>query len=248
MPSIREYHRPETIEAALALLARPDVESEIIGGGTVVTAADREVAVEVVDLQALGLNGVTAGNGSEVRIGATTRLQEIVESAAVPELVRDAAHREAPSTIRNAATIGGAVASGDPESGLVAALLVHEARLEVVGPAGSKDTALADLLAEPSLLAGAVITSVTVAGDGVTAWSGTGRTPADTPIVAAYARRSDGATRLALCGVAATPTIVDPAMVAALEPPADFRGSAEYRRSLAQTHADRVLALVEEAS
>ncbi len=80
-----------------------------------------------------------------------------------------------------------------------------------------------------------------VAPGGETAWAGTGRTPVDTPIVAAYARVHDGETSLALTGVAATPLLVDPADVAALAPPADFRGSSEYRRSLAVVLTRRVL-------
>jgi CO/xanthine dehydrogenase FAD-binding subunit len=67
----------------------------------------------------------------------------------------------------------------------------------------------------------------------------------DSPIVAALARRSaDGSIQLALCGVANVPVLVDPAsdIKAAINPPADFRGSAEYRRQMAAIVSRRVLA------
>ena len=69
------------------------------------------------------------------------------------------------------------------------------------------------------------------------------RTPADAPIVAAVARRTpDQQTLLALCGVAQTPVLVDPDDVAdSIDPPGDFRGSAEYRRAMALTLTQRVL-------
>ena len=69
----------------------------------------------------------------------------------------------------------------------------------------------------------------------------TARTPADTPIVAALGRRTDeGALRLALTGVAATPVLVDADHLDALDPPGDFRGTPAYRRHLAAVLTARV--------
>ena len=243
MGSILGYHRPAALDEALALLAT-DATSVVIGGGTGVIADPGTEGIEVVDLQALGLDRISVDDIS-VRIGATARLQDVVDSAAVPRLIRDAARREAPSTIRNAATIGGAVATGDADSGLVAALLVHEATVELARPSGTEGRTLPDLLEDRSILAGAVITAVTVVDGGASAWAGTGRTPADTPIVAAYARRTGGGALLALTGVAATPVLIDRSAVDSLDPPGDFRGTPEYRRALAHTLADRALASVE---
>ncbi len=239
MASIREYHRPASLDGVLTLLGREG--SVVIGGGTVVTTQPGDDPVEVVDLQALGLDTIVSENGS-VTIGATARLQDVVESADVPDLLAGAARREAPNTIRNAATVGGAVATGDPDSGFLAALLVHDAVVHVAGPAGSIDVQLPDLLADRSLLTGGIITGVTTGTGGQAAWAATGRTPADVPIVAAYARIGpDGAVRLALTGVAASPVLVEPDGIAQLDPAADFRGSAAYRKALAGVLAGRVL-------
>ena len=52
---IIEYYRPQSLEEALELLARPGLTTVPLGGGTVVNQPSPE-PVAVVDLQALGLN------------------------------------------------------------------------------------------------------------------------------------------------------------------------------------------------
>ena len=94
--------------------------------------------------------------------------------------------------------------------------------------------------------AGAFVTAVVIETEGTCAAARTGRTAADRPIVAAYARRTpDSETRLALAGVARRPVLVNPDELDELEPPDDFRGSSEYRRALAHTLAARALEGVE---
>ncbi len=48
------------------------------------------------------------------------RLSDLEAHSDVPALLKDLSRREGPNTIRNAATVGGTIASGDPESELVA--------------------------------------------------------------------------------------------------------------------------------
>lgn len=238
---IISYHRPASIADALKLLGRQDPPTVVLGGGTIVGRhSDDDRAV--VDLQALGLQSIRpAGDCTE--IGAMTRLQELIDDDAVPFALGELAKREAPSTLRNAATIGGTVAVADPESELLAGLLVHQARVTVTRPDGRDVIELEELLADRSPLDGGIITAVTVAVGGRTAAARTGRTPADTSIVAAVARRDDDNNiRLALTGVAATPILVAPGEEDGLDPPADFRGSSEYRRHLAETLTRRAIA------
>jgi hypothetical protein len=56
---IIEYHRPETIEAALALLARKEPRTVPLGGGSVLNQPS-DIPVAVVDVQSLGLNQIAA--------------------------------------------------------------------------------------------------------------------------------------------------------------------------------------------
>ncbi len=246
MTMIREYHRPANLEDALALLAESGARP--IAGGTVVNARPNTEPVDVVDLQALGLDEVRA-DGDRLELGAMVRLQDLMESESVPGLLRELAGREAPSTLRRAATVGGTVAAADPESELLAGLLVFDAGVTVAHSMGSESIPLAELLADQSRLHLGIITSVSVAVGGDATAERTGRTPADRPIVMAVARRGeDGEVRLALTGVSSTPVLAEPSKVAELAPPADFRGSGEYRKELARVLSGRVLGRLGESA
>lgn len=239
---ITEYHRPDSLDEAITLASNPD--AVIIAGGTTLTSQPAGSASIAVDLQALELAGIEAVGG-DVRIGATTRLQDIVESEDVPTLLADLARREAPNTIRNAATVGGTIAAANPESQLLTGLLAFDAKVTVVGDGSTSEHSIGELLDDASLLDGSIITSISVPLGGTAAADRTARTPMDQPIVMAVAHRgSDGTLRLAMAGVAPLPLIVDPEGLDDLDPPADFRGSSDYRRQIATVLAGRVLGAV----
>ncbi len=239
---ITQYHRPLTLDEAIALTARPDVV--IIAGGTSVNADPDRSPVTAVDLQALDLAGIDT-DGESVRIGATTHLQDLVDSALVPAVLRDLARREAPNTIRNAATVGGTIGAVDSESELLAGLLAFGATVTLAHAGSTTEHALDEILDEPTLLNGGIMTSVSIPSNGLAAADRTGRTPMDRPIVMAVAHRDNaGAVRLAMTGIASRPMLVDPEQVASLNPPSDFRGSSDYRKSIAGVLAGRVLATV----
>ena len=243
MPSICAYHRPCSLDDAIALLTRSGVGSVVLGGGTRVVGAVRPSSVEVIDLQALGLGGIStgisAGGDRRLCFGAMATLADVADDERVPDLLRDLARREAPSTLRTLATVGGTVAEGDPDSQMLAGLLVFEARVSLADAAGSRQVDLAELL-KTGCGPATVVTAVEIATDGATAAARTGRTPADVPIVAAIGRRAPGGpVRIACTGVATTPVVVDDP--GRLQPPGDFRGTATYRRHLATTLIGRVM-------
>jgi probable selenate reductase FAD-binding subunit len=248
MSTVSAYWRPLSVGGALALARRR--RAVLIGGGTDMNAAPLGGPVEIVDLQAAGLDQIeTTPAGCSV--GATATLQQIADEVAVPPAVRDAARRELPSTLRAAATIGGCVASGHWESELLATLLACDAEVMLALPDGQQKVGLDDLLADHQSLRGAIVTRVCIPGDGILAAVRTGRTSADRPIVCAVARRATGGLRLALSGVAARPVVSQTALIrsgpyaadwaARLDPPGDFRGSSAYRRALAVTLARRAV-------
>lgn len=234
MSKIVGYHRPSTVEEALGLLSAPGVRRVLLAGGTGVNADLGRDPIEVVDLQALELSDIEV-SGARMTVGATTRLQTLVDHPSTPTVIAELARREAPSTLRAMATIGGLAAEADPESELYAALLVSEAMVSVVDPSGSDEVPLDGFSPGGSKL----ITSVSFSIEGSMAAERTVRTPADAPIVAVVGRKGpDDQIRLAGCGVGPRPVLFeDPA---ALSPSGDFRGSVEYRSHLAATHAARV--------
>ncbi len=243
MSQLKAYHRPKSVSEALRLLARPGVNTAVVAGGVHIVAHMSEMVDEVVDLQAVGLTEVNY-TGKGLTLGAMVRLQTVVDDSRTPPLLREAARREGPNTSRNASTFGGVVVGAHKDSELLAALIVFEAEVRVETIGGTKNIPLTDFLLDvPAALSGGLVTSVSLATMGKTASARVGRTPADTPIVAAAARLTDnGQVRLALCGVANTPVLVDPDNVkAAVNPTGDFRGSPEYRRQMAATLAKRVI-------
>lgn len=234
MPKLVGYHRPSAAAEAICLLGSSGRIA--LAGGTTVRHEVGGEPVELVDLQALGLNHV-ASEGGRWTFGAMVRLDQLVDDAEVPDLVRWAARRELPSTLRTLATVGGTVGAADPESLLLAALLVHDA---VVRFADDTSRRLPDVL-DSGVGDADLIVAVEIDGSGRSAWAVTGRTPADTPIVAAVARMTaDGPPSLALTGVDKRPVLVDPEAIHDLNPPGDYRGSSAYRRHLAVVLSTRV--------
>ncbi len=240
MPTVLAYHRPRSLDDAWALLSHPG--HALLAGGTLIVPAARrpnDQGVTLVDLQALGLETLEI-DGNRLNLGAMVRLGDLLLDSRTPRLLADLCRRELPSTLRNAATVGGTVGSAGlakaGDSVLLAGLLVHDAAVALHGAA---DRPLADYLdTKPA----GIITAVSVETGGDGAIAVTGRTPADVPIVAAIGRRTPSGIRLALTGVAAAPVLVDPAdPTVGLAPLADFRGSSDYRLHLASTLAVRVV-------
>jgi CO/xanthine dehydrogenase FAD-binding subunit len=248
MQAVVGYHRPESLEEALALLNRNSPRSVVLGGGTAANAARSHEPVEMIDLQDIGLDAIQV-DGPVVEIGAMVRLSVLAADDSVPGLLRELGRREGPNTLRNAATVGGTIATGSPESELLAGFLVYQGRVTLAGVGGTTQTVgLDELFGDRSLLEGSIITKLQVDAGGLAVAERTGRTPSDVSIVAAVARKTTAGIALAFTGVAPIPILVVPAGVADLEPPGDFRGSSEYRQHLADTLARRVMEQLGEQS
>jgi CO/xanthine dehydrogenase FAD-binding subunit len=243
MQAISGYHRPSGLDEALALLNREDVASVVVGGGTTIAARSHQTATEVVDIQSC-VDASIEPSPERVRYGAMVRLQDLIDHPATPPLLAETARREGPNTLRNAATVGGVVATAHWESELYAALLVHDTTIKIALPDHAAEVSLQELLGDPSLLERGIVTSVSAEVRGESASARSGRTPADTSIVAALGRVVASGLRLGLTGVAAHPVVVDSADLHSLDPPADFRGSSEYRMELAKTLTARVIDLL----
>jgi probable selenate reductase FAD-binding subunit len=238
MKRISAYFRPESIGEAFALLDGPG--AVLIGGGTKLNGRLSSEPMSVVDLQLAGLGGIERLDTGTLRIGATTTLQQLVDCEDVPAIVREAARRELPSTLRAQSTLGGTIVSADRESELLVALLVHDAEVFVARPEGTEKMGLEVLLAHLPLASHEIVTAVAIDTGGSASVARTARTSADKPIVVAAARvGADGRRRLALAGVASTPVLAEE--TDELDPPGDFRGSGEYRRALAGVLVSRAI-------
>jgi probable selenate reductase FAD-binding subunit len=240
------YRRPASLEEALAVL-ESSPGAVVLGGGTRLSADPAPGPVEVVDLQALRLDRIRTTGNATARIGAMATLQQVADSPALPAVLREAARRERPSTLRSQATLGGCVAAREGDSELLATLLAHDAVVSIADRGGTARSELAEFLAGGPLDRARIITDVTVRTCGAASAARTARTRADRPIVAAVARiTATGERRLALAGVAATPVMAGERAGWAddLDPPGDFRGSGEYRRALAVVLASRAMGAI----
>lgn len=255
------YYRPENLDEALRLLAQPGTLP--LAGGTKLLAGDVDSAV--VDLQAVGLNRIDWADGV-LHIGATATLTRLAAALAEKEdgptgLLLQVIHHAGPNTYRNAATLGGTIASRLPDSELLAALLVLDAVLHL---ANGESMSLVNYLAvaeRPSNL----ITAINIpwtAGQGGS--ERVARTPADYPIVSITLwQPQDGPPRLAATGIGERPfrllaaeshlanglaeTNINNAAAAAqaaCSHPGDFRGSAAYRAEMAAVLTRRVCTAV----
>jgi len=250
MPPL-EYYRPSTLAEALSLLQH----GVPLAGGTALTANRRSLQA-VVDLQDLGLDTLEISE-SGFRFGATLPLQALVAAAErlPPTLVR-VCRLEAGWNLRNQATLGGTLFSGDGRSPLLTTLLALGAELE--GDGGDARTALTELLPLRSAHSPiGLITAIHAPRPDRLAYEQVGRSPADLPQVcaaAAYFGKSDE-LRVAVGGYGQHPLLVhqafgepsrslETAVQAARQAysnASDAWASAEFRAAVAGTLVSRVV-------
>ena len=144
--NLLEYNWAEDLDEALILLARTDVKTVPLAGGTSLLGRDDDTIQAVVDLRDLELAYIndekTANGKALLRIGAMTTLQTLADSPLLREiatgvLARAAKASSASLLIRNSATLGGTLATGaDSQADLLTALAVLD--VEVVLRSGSR--------------------------------------------------------------------------------------------------------------
>ncbi|RPJ51237.1 MAG: hypothetical protein EHM21_03180 [Chloroflexi bacterium] len=206
---IVEYHRPEQLSEALALLARETPRTLPLGGGTVLSRV-RKPDFAVVDLQRLGLNKIEK-EGQLLHIGATVTLQQLYETELVPASIQDALREsllhEVSRNLRQTATVAGLLASCDGRSPFVTALLALDPRMtwspgEEIQPVGDY------LPLREEFRGGRLITSVRIPLNPTLRFAQVARSPMDRPVVcAAVAMWPSGRTRLTLGGFGSAPIL-----------------------------------------
>jgi CO/xanthine dehydrogenase FAD-binding subunit len=202
---ILEYHRPQTLPAALELLARQSPRTIPLGGGALVThLVDEPVAV--VDLQLLELDQINQ-EGSAWVLGATTHLEQIVQHGDMPEALKRAICLDLTLNSRNMATLAGAIVTGDGTAALLTVLMALDAHL-VWQPEG-KEVSLGDYLPLRFLSrTGTLITQIRFLSSAKVHFMAVGRSPKDRPMIAAaVARWPSGRTRVVVGGDAPAPVV-----------------------------------------
>jgi CO/xanthine dehydrogenase FAD-binding subunit len=156
---IIEYHRPQKLAEALALLSRQTPKTKPLAGGTNI-AHMRRRQFAVVDLQALGLDKIIQ-SGKVFSIGSMATLQQIVNETKIASELREIALLETSRNLRNMGTIGGSLVTADGRSMITAALLCLDTQL-VIEP-GCKKIPIQDWLnRKKNEYQGCLITSVEI--------------------------------------------------------------------------------------
>lgn len=198
------YHRPKSLDEALALLARSDPQTVPLGGGTVLSRPGPG-SFAVVDLQDLGLNRIEASSG-RLEIGATVALQDLYAHAGIPSGLRQAIRRETTYNLRQTASVAGALVSADARSPFATGMLALDAGLVW---ASGEETSLETYYSQPEPRKTGLILRVVISSDGMCRYLSVAKTPADVPLVCgAVGQWPDGRQRLVIGGIGAHPFVL----------------------------------------
>ncbi len=149
-----ELSEPTSLEEALGLLDAGDPEVRPVGGGTALMLMMKAGVfhpTRLVSLRKVGgrLSGIKVGRDGSLTIGAMTPLAALEHSADVARLapvITRTMRRLSNVRVRNVATVGGALAHGDPHMDLPPVLIALGASVTAVSPAGERMLKVEDLL------------------------------------------------------------------------------------------------------
>ena len=276
LPSKFDYHRPESLDEALRLLAELDGAKVLAGGQSLIPLMKLRLSAleHLVDINRVpGLDGIEE-TGGELRIGALARHNVVAGSEVVAKypMIAAAAPQIADPIVRNLGTIGGSLAHADPAGDYGAVMLAAGASVVARSVRGERVIPMTEFLVDvftTSLEDDELLTEVRVPTPSARA-GGTylklERKIGDFATVGAalqveLSNGTIGRAGIALTGVGSTnvhatdaeaslagaePTeeaLAEAARLAAgsTDPVSDVRGSAEYKRHVAEVFVLRGL-------
>jgi CO/xanthine dehydrogenase FAD-binding subunit len=259
-------HRPRTLAQALELLERHGEEARLIAGGqSLVPMLNLRLAspAVLIDLNSVSELAGIRRDGDAIRIGAGTRLQDLLESETVERnapLLAAAVRHTGHFSIRCRGTVGGNLVQADPASELVLAAIALRAEVTLQGRESTRvlpvQAFIRDALTtaiEPTEIVTELAVPVAPTG-AIVAFREHARRAGDFAIAAAAVQRSggDGGMCVALGAVTTVPVLcrrieeafragrlaaeldaLIAAEIAGLDPITDLRATASYRARLA---------------
>ncbi len=221
------YESPETVEAAVALLAAGGHGVKVLAGGTDLIVQMREEMIEptlLVDIKKIRATRDIEVAADAIHIGAAVTGAELGEHEALKAMwpgVVEAVNLIGSDQVQGRATVGGNLCNASPAADSVPALIAARARVVIAGPDGGREIPVEDMLTAPgktALTSGEFVVSIILpkpparAGDAYLRFIP--RTEMDIAVVGAgmaLSLNEDGtcaAARLALGAVAPTARLV----------------------------------------
>ena len=154
-PPAFTYHRPTSVEDALAVLAEVGADGKVLAGGqSLVPILNMRLAApaHLVDVNRLTDLAYVRCDADSVRVGALARHSAVERDeaawAALP-LLRQATSTVAHTTIRNRGTTVGSLAHADPAAEMPAVLTVLDGSVSLASSAGRRSVAARDFFVGP---------------------------------------------------------------------------------------------------
>ena len=163
------YESPETIEAAVALLAQEGPMARVFAGGTDLLVQMKEELVEpalLVDIKKISETRLITIDPDQVRIGAAITGAELGENEQLKTMwpgVVEAVELIGSTQVQGRATIGGNLCNASPAADSVPALIAAAAKAVIAGPDGTREVPVGEIPTGPgqtSLGLGELVTSI----------------------------------------------------------------------------------------
>jgi carbon-monoxide dehydrogenase medium subunit len=163
------YESPETIEAAVALLAQEGPMARVFAGGTDLLVQMKEELVEpalLVDIKKISETRLITIDPDQVRIGAAVTGAELGENEQLKTMwpgVVEAVELIGSTQVQGRATIGGNLCNASPAADSVPALIAAAAKAVIAGPDGTREVPVGEIPTGPgqtSLGLGELVTSI----------------------------------------------------------------------------------------
>lgn len=245
-----ELLEPRSVREAIAALQ--DEGARPMSGGTALMLMMKAGVLKparLVSLRRLGLEKIEASNSALI-VGAMTTLRALEKSEAVRNgwpAIAKTLRTLSNVRVRNVATVGGALAHGDPHMDLPPLLAALGARVTIAGPKGERTLPVEDLYAgylETTLQRGELITGVGIPALGkkrAAYLKCTTRSADDWPAVGVAVVLGDE-ERIFVSAATDRPTrLASVNEVDKLDIEGDLHGSAAYKKQLLKVYLKRAM-------
>jgi len=153
------YEAPDTLGAAVALLAGATGDARVLAGGTDLLVQMRADVVDpelIVDIKKIAETRAITEEKGGWRVGAAVTGAELKEHARLKRVwpgVVEAANLIGSTQVQGRATLGGNLCNGSPAADSVPALIAAAAVASLAGPQGRRDLPVEDVMLGPRKLA-----------------------------------------------------------------------------------------------